>query len=1109
MKIQLLLANQEVELTKKVQIPLNKSFQNTTNPTDIIVDYSKSISIPMTTTNNRILGNAYRLDKNVISNEGNDNIGMYLDPTKKIPFTLLYNGELLMEGYAKFVSANYSATNKFYTMNLFSLLGDYFQKMKDVVVSQDKLTDAQKESGEGLKYVLNDHLGHTSLNSSYVKDSWLNINNNANDFSDSSIKDQDIVGFAPAYRGFYGLDFKANKVQVNDDEIMSLSDLLKDEWRGTYCLKNFGKLYMDCTDVQKQQAEEYASNLGADTTIGDGMKDYQMDEYRSYHQLPYIYINKLIYMFKEKSKELTGYDLELDSSWFNSNNPYWTKLIYTLNYLENIEELPSNTGEFPLTMEPMTLRKTPINECFGESKMSFAFTPHSSFFNITNIMSSVTFKLDNRVSKLKTYGFRWSEKTALVWAFTLTDANGNKQTKKLWSSSGDTIFVNPDNSYTPPNITSSDINVGWLLGISSNNTGNYSDYITSYYTLINSGLEFSIPEGMEDKEFTLDVEASLYSSMSSPLQIQVKPYYETNPYVSAWDYFDYISATVDAINFKYKTNESNSISLGLDLLYLDENPIFDVVLQYTKMFGLMWKMDDKNKKVKICRKSTYFKNYTIEDWSNKLDRSKDYVIEPITFESKYVNFNYEDVDGYKYSTYKDKYGVQYGTKKLKTSYEFDSNDKDLFSGIKPSLISQRKFIKYVDLRDWDLGSYIVSSTDIIPRIENEDKDNATAINESAWYFRNGNKSLSEPSFITDDSPLMINNKEYCWFTKAWLNELKDVVGFVQSISQIPLLSPVTNVDGMKYGCLFNCPNEDYTSDKSIKECNGRYIYDNIWSEYINERYSVNNKKLTAYFNIHPWEYMSFDFNKFVTIDNQLFMVNKIFDYDLNSTATTKCELVQVSDIGTYISDTIDFGGGLENEPEVPSELLQTNVTAVNMFVAKGSQQITISSNSTIDVNGIILNTTSQTSNGHCTLSIVSNGYNSTLKKYQCLLLLDWNFVSNGSYSGMITIEDLNSAIVIPVNIAVSDMGVPDKIASIGLARMDNNYNVSYNILIGNFAYDKVELALSVDGTDSGIVEYFDVTNELTGIIDNGLAGVPYLILYIDDIIYDIKEITNV
>jgi hypothetical protein len=48
MKIQLFLNDLEVELNDNINFPLTKTFENLSNPTDIIVDYSKTINIPIT-----------------------------------------------------------------------------------------------------------------------------------------------------------------------------------------------------------------------------------------------------------------------------------------------------------------------------------------------------------------------------------------------------------------------------------------------------------------------------------------------------------------------------------------------------------------------------------------------------------------------------------------------------------------------------------------------------------------------------------------------------------------------------------------------------------------------------------------------------------------------------------------------------------------------------------------------------------------------------------------------------------------------------------------------------------------------------------------------------
>lgn len=978
MRIQLLLANQEVELTKDVQIPLNKAFQNLWNPTDIIVDYSKTISIPMTVINNRVLGNAYRLDRTILSNiDQLENIGLYLDPTKKIPFNLLYNGQELMNGYAKFTSANYSKNNKSYNLNLFGALGEYFQSMKDVVTSFDRLTDEQKsEEDGGSKYVLNDHIGDAVLNSEYVKKSWQRVNNNINNFSDPNVTDQDIIGFAPAYRGYYGMDFKSTDYEYPGEEIVSIVSDLESCWKNTYCINTFdGKIYHDCTDDEKKEADDFISKLEADKLVEDGMKEYQMGQYRSYHQRPFIYLNKLMYMFQEKSKALTGYDLELDPSWFNENNPYWTKLVYTLNYLEDIEEIPNTQQYTPIQTSSYTLYQTPTDSKFGSSSYTYSFTPHSSIVDIQSTIAAVKLKYDNRSSGLYSYGLMSNKNTAFVYELTLTTASGS-QTKRFWASIG-------GNQYRPSGLGLDESNKTYAVYTANSPFVSFKlDYFENEWLGLIPTVKFNIPEGDEGSEAVLTIKTDIYSKDSSPFVLWTGGF--GSSVLNLWDNFSKLSATYSG-SFNYKTSPSNSINIGLDILYLKEEPIFDVILQYTKMYGLLWKVDDVNRTVTICRKSTYFKDYKIEDWNNKLDRSKDYIIEPVTFESKYVNFNYESIDGNKYNAYKDKYGVNYGSKKMKTSYEFNSSDTDLFEGINPSIISQRSYVNYSDLQEWnitkDTQPYISSVIDPIYRMESVDSDDEKAINESSWYFRLGNMPIETAQYITDDTDWMIKNKQFCYISHALMEEMIEANSDkVQEINELPLFGLVSKVNGRPFGCLFNCPKEDYTANKSVSDANGFYIFDNFWRSYIDERYNIQNKKLTGYFNITPWEYLGFDYNKFVLLDNQLFMVNKIFDYDINSSSTTKCELVQVTDINSYITDYVDFNNIIQPDEDEPiSEYTFNAKSELNNNISAIGQTVAFTVESYKNVDGIVFPITpTYTSNANVSVVQVENDFVYTL-----------------------------------------------------------------------------------------------------------------------------------
>jgi hypothetical protein len=90
-------------------------------------------------------------------------------------------------------------------------------------------------------------------------------------------------------------------------------------------------------------------------------------------------------------------------------------------------------------------------------------------------------------------------------------------------------------------------------------------------------------------------------------------------------------------------------------------------------------------------------------------------------------------------------------------------------------------------------------------------------------------------------------------------------------------------------------NYTYLSNYSGKET----IYSNFWETYINERYNIQNKKITCYVSLKPSEYNQFDWNKLVLIDNQLCIVNKIYDYDVTSSGSTKVDLITIQNIEGY------------------------------------------------------------------------------------------------------------------------------------------------------------------------------------------------------------------
>lgn len=920
MKIQLILENQEVELTNDVNIPLTKTFENLENPTDIITDYSKSINIPMTSRNNEILSNSYRLDRTVISNNGNSNIGIYLDPTKRIPMKLLYNSNVILDGYAKFVSSNNSTKNSYYTLNLFGVLGDIFQKLKSVVLSEDQLSEEQRlEEDGGQKYILEDPCDYSPriVNSDYIAYCWSNVHPDPLYTNEQT----SIIGFAPSYRGYYN-EFNSSQIQIaestEDGSFIGLDQYLNEFWKATYKRQNPNK-----TD---EEVQAYVDSLGSGDAIGDGLKDYQMGEYRSYMFKPYIYFNKLLQIYQRQLTKLSDYTLELDENWFNINNPYWTRMCYMLDYLDGRdgnEDTPSQ-----ITNKVDSTLYNDVNRIYKSFYSTISDNPiltNKKTISLSN--NSVRFNIEAPVPKKYIPQYLEADTNPAMafrnWTYfkvttrvTNTDSretvtnvryasiNNYKELKFYLPNLKESEFVKIVNPKVVKKVYGLD---EYLI------TGNTDNTDVTY------GGEYFIPLGNIECTFTTPVRSSIQISHIVEM-ITTVDYPDYMFTVGAHDFSPsqlakYSTVSIDPI-YAY-TSWRDSTPVNIRSIYQKEEPLFDVILQYTKMFGLIWEANYEEKKIRILHRNTYFKNISIEDWSDRLDRNKDFIIEPITFNNKYISFNYEDTDGYRYTAYKDKYGVNYGEKKIYTGYDFGNETKKLFSGVQPSSTSSKSYISFKTLTNWDLISYFNYTQEPNAIIDCEDEDEKSSISLYNWYLRGDNVTIDTPILVTDDSPQMKSLGEYCWMDPIIAAEngltLYSVPTFNIAISS-PTLFP--ELIGKPLSCVFNTPNIDYTNDKLVSNSNGNAIYDLFWKNYINERYNIQNKKVTGYFNLYPEEVRGFDFSKFITLDNQLFMVNKIFDYNLNSNASTKVELIQVTDPQTYSNGTMEFSPFVLSPKEV-------------------------------------------------------------------------------------------------------------------------------------------------------------------------------------------------
>jgi hypothetical protein len=123
---------------------------------------------------------------------------------------------------------------------------------------------------------------------------------------------------------------------------------------------------------------------------------------------------------------------------------------------------------------------------------------------------------------------------------------------------------------------------------------------------------------------------------------------------------------------------------------------------------------------------------------------------------------------------------------------------------------------------------------------------------------------------------------------------------MRSCSTYPKLD-IVNGDNL---CVFNVPKENYTY---LNNYSGKHsIYYNLWEKYVNERYNVQNKIVTCYLRITPQLWSNFKYTKFARIENQIYFVNKIYDYDITSATPTKVDLITIQSIDSYTTNNYTF-----------------------------------------------------------------------------------------------------------------------------------------------------------------------------------------------------------
>ena len=793
-----------------------------------------------------------------------DNIGIYFNPLKKLNFRLEWNDAVIMQGYAKMNEIKQKDGKGTYEITLFGELGKIFQEMKKITFNE---TDDNSEYLiDGSKYV------DVNITKELVASSWNSTGQTTYNLIEkgrSGYNVTDIIGFAPNNSYCEGFDYKTyqDTAASSTTFVKVLEDLNKtspDEDRHDF---------LDATGIEPS------------TAIPNGLLPREIGEYRSYLQLPYIYFNKLFQVFIKKAEEITGYQFKLSSSWFNSSNRYWTDLVYMLKSLFSLEEktynntyntssqvngivesdsskpyrynFPGNSGIIPFNIITEQLPVLANNNTFVFRNVELISGDLYTNVKLTvdsNLSSATSVKIRNNYGiKVTLYA---SDGTTEVPLKTL-----------LVMDSGSTVI--PSSDYAIIRVGTFNIPAGQT---STTIVDTQINYVLPP-TLFNSDTQFYFKidgyGGLTEERFSMFVTTAPASITMGDLKVS-------------------LNCPLFNLNIKDLIGKSNS-RITLNTLWNNEYNLFNEILNYTKMYRIGWYVDIFNKTVTLQPIKNYMYNYSIRDWTDKVDKSKDWDIKPITFDNKYILFNYDDSSLSLNQSYKDSYGRNYGEYRLITEYNFNEEEKKLFDKCKSSISYTPNVLSWLSLLQCDVRYTVPLET----YVNNTNKDNKPESIFGSYFFFNGlgyfqagaTQQLSNV-YITDDTILQQKNETYFY------NQIPSEK--LQALTY-PVLDVIDKTSTQC--CLFKVPMISYTWNNDFTNVKG--IYEKYWSNYLKERYSIDNKIVTCYLKLSPIDYINFKFNQFVIINNQLYIVNKIYDYDVTSNQSTKVDLITVHSINNY------------------------------------------------------------------------------------------------------------------------------------------------------------------------------------------------------------------
>lgn len=938
-RITLYIGDSPVDLSDDSFVLFNWAFEDLSNPTVVKNSWSQSVTLPGTDRNNAVFGQYFRPDHRVGS--GGGDTGADFNPLRRTPFRILSEtNEVLQEGYVRLDSVSRRGTwIVSWSVTLYGGLGSFFYAL-----SYDD--GGNKRTLADLDYlgtsVPDDELTFV-ITKDTVSQAW------AADMDGGSVDGKwKVINFAPCYNGIPGGEFSADKGVGKPDEFGLVNSVTED-----------GETY----DIEN-------TNQTALFNLAKEVDEWAAKDLRSYLQRPVFALRALFEAVSDPAQN-GGFEADL-SALTDSSFPY-SRLWMTLPMLPSLSpDIPDSIALSPTGMITASKEIARFNISGLPSgvilDMSLKFQLEAVVADITQnalyLYSAQTVTGEGGVQ----INYR---RTAVLFVQLIAYDSGGSMiagtpVKGIYNYSGSLDVRTPaamaeQVSYYAPFIPEDQEEGSHGVFEASPVSAVWNRDSGSYFRL-NSLLSFSLADVVNCAYVAVNVTAYQVGTSQAAGQSEIFDINSggTQSVPTLYTSFSDISTghAAGAMRAVSGTGTSSASVVAAPLrsgatvtkriLLSTEYTPADYLLGFCKMFGFIFVYDGAARKVTVMRREDFYNTGedTI-DLTERVDRSQEVVIEPFAFTAKWYDMALEGSGTAFEDTYMKVYGRDYGSQRINTGYEFDSDTVDLLEGIPfrsaPASLLRSRYMNYIrvggqfrpspfvdkgntytlwneagDTKDVEIScpptnasvgyynsrlGYDVQSA---AKVQLYDSDGAAVDGQGVLLMRNG--TANYPYFkLTDDTPEMdlLNEGQACWLLEPGTAAGITVPVFTRCIYG----SGVTRSLDMGAPQEVDIPGVTYGDDAAI--------YPQAWRAYLQDRYDADSKVMRCRVDLSGLPVGQRLLRRFFWYEGALWVLNSIGNYSMTTWDFAEGEFVQVQSKAAYTAG--QYGSASQEPSEEPDE----------------------------------------------------------------------------------------------------------------------------------------------------------------------------------------------